>query len=348
MISGIAEDKPVITTVKKVEATPTKRRPVKQAVPPSPKKPKAPAEGISDAQVILRDTVGAQVLSKVRDSKKMLGVHASAAGSLEQAIFNGLTLGCRSIALFVKNQRRWDSKPMDEDVVVRWKRALEDTGFSLDHIVPHGSYLMNPGTSNDALLTKTRHALLDECLRCERLGIKYYNFHPGSSCGLISREECIKNVAETINYVHERTTYISLVVETMCGQGHTVGGTFQDLRDVIDQVNDKSRVGVCIDTCHIFAAGYDLRTPESYEATMTEFANVVGFQFLKAVHLNDSKGALGSHLDRHENIGAGQLGLASFKHMMKDARFDNVPMILETPEGMYASEMETLYDLQFA
>uniref|UniRef100_A0A914D3B5 Xylose isomerase-like TIM barrel domain-containing protein n=1 Tax=Acrobeloides nanus TaxID=290746 RepID=A0A914D3B5_9BILA len=234
---------------------------------------------------------------------------------------------------------------MEEDVVVRWKKAIEEYPFSMDQIIPHGSYLMNSGSPDSGTLEKTRIAMLDECHRCERLGILAYNFHPGSTTGKCTVDECIQTIADTINYVIENTKFITLVVETMAAQGNSVGGKFEELRQIIDLVKDKSRVGVCLDTCHIFAAGYDIRTKETYEETMNEFERIVGFNYLKAVHLNDSKGDLGSKLDRHEHIGKGYLKTA-FQWLMRDPRFDGIPMVLETPEGHYSQEMELLYNLE--
>uniref|UniRef100_A0A915DC24 Xylose isomerase-like TIM barrel domain-containing protein n=1 Tax=Ditylenchus dipsaci TaxID=166011 RepID=A0A915DC24_9BILA len=277
-------------------------------------------------------------MPKNASSSSVLGV--------ENAVFNAVSMGCRSFALFIRNQRQWKSKPMEESAVEAWNEAIKATGFSLDQIIPHGSYLMNPGSPEAEKLGKTREAMLDECQRCERLGIKMYNFHPGSSVGKSTRKDCLKTVAETIDYIHSNTDFITLVVETMAGSGHTVGGTFQDLSTIIDQVADKKRVGVCIDTCHIFASGYDLRTQKEYDKTMDAFHKEVDFKYLKAVHLNDSKEALFSCKDRHANIGKGQLGLISFSFLMNDRRFDSIPMVLETPEGSYPHEMKELYQLQ--
>ncbi|CAJ0607076.1 unnamed protein product [Cylicocyclus nassatus] len=219
------------------------------------------------------------------------------------------------------------------------------TGFPLSQILPHGSYLMNPGSADPEKLEKTREAMLDECKRCERLGIYYYNFHPGSTTGLCTTEECCKTVAETIDYILECTEFITLVIETMAGQGNTIGSTFEEIRDIILNVKNKNRVGVCIDTCHIFAAGYDIRTQETYNETMEKFDSIIGLKYLKAFHLNDSKGALGCRVDRHEKIGRGKIGKKGFKCIMEDERLDGLPLILETPEGDYPQEMITLYSL---
>ncbi|GMR36401.1 hypothetical protein PMAYCL1PPCAC_06596, partial [Pristionchus mayeri] len=311
------------------------------------KKGKKVMEGETENEKKLRETIGKNVKEAAEGSTKRLGMHASAAGSVSRAIHDARSIGCHSFALFVRNQRQWNSKPMEESVVQEWNRTIEDTGFPLHMILPHGSYLLNPGSPDAQKLEKSRDAMLEECKRAERLNIEMYNFHPGSSTGVGSQEDCIRTVAETIDYVLERTDKIKLVVETMAGQGHTVGGTFEEIRSILDQVKGNSkRVGVCIDTCHIFAAGYDIRTKEKYEETMEKFGEIVGFDRLMALHLNDSKSELGCNLDRHENIGKGKIGMEAFECIMNDKRFDGIPLILETPEGDYANEMILLYGLE--
>uniref|UniRef100_A0A183CBE1 AP_endonuc_2 domain-containing protein n=1 Tax=Globodera pallida TaxID=36090 RepID=A0A183CBE1_GLOPA len=298
------------------------------------------------SKIVYMSNTAISVITAGLYSKKNLGVHVSAAGSLENAIWNAIEVGCRSFALFIRNQRRWEAKPMDESVVDRWNRAIKETKFPLHQIVPHGSYLLNAGSPDDKKLEMTRKAMLDECRRCERLGIQFYNFHPGSTTGKCTREQSIKTIAETISYVQENTDFITLVVETMAGSGNTIGGAFAELRSIIDQVHNKKRVGVCLDTCHIFAAGYDM--VNNYEEVMEEFDSMIGFDFLKAVHLNDSKGGCSSKVDRHENIGKGNLGTKAFERLMKDDRFNGIPMILETPEGKYPQanlmDYKQLYD----
>ncbi|RCN37681.1 apurinic endonuclease [Ancylostoma caninum] len=308
-------------------------------------RPKAVETGESEIQRNSRLTIGAKVLATGVNSKKCLGSHVSAAGGLEQAIYNACAEGNRCLAMFVRNQRQWNAKPMDDATVERWNAALEETGFPLSQIVPHGSYLMNPGSPDPEKLQKSRDAMLDECKRCERLGILYYNFHPGSTTGACTNEDCLKTVAATIDYIVDNTDHIIMVIETMAGQGNTVGSTFEEVRDIISMVRNKDRVGVCIDTCHIFAAGYDIRTKEAYNATMEKFDSIIGLKYLKAFHLNDSKGPVGCRVDRHENIGRGKIGKSGFKCIMDDERLDGIPLILETPEGDYPREMITLYSL---
>ncbi|KHN80673.1 DNA-(apurinic or apyrimidinic site) lyase [Toxocara canis] len=306
------------------------------------KKKRKMAEGIGRTEALMANPLAEKVMKAADTSKKMLGAHVSAAGGLENAVYNAARIGCRAFALFLRNQRSWNAKPLEEDVVERFKEAMKECSFPIDQVVPHGSYLINAGSADKEVLQKSRQAMLDECQRCERLGIHFYNIHPGSAAGKYSAAECIQTVAESINYVLERTSSIIIVVETMAGQGSTVGGTFEELRSIIDQVDKKERIGVCIDTCHIFAAGYDIRTEETYKKTMEDFGKIVGFNYLKAIHLNDSKGGLGSRLDRHENIGCGKLRSA-FKYLMSDERLDGIPMVLETPEGDYAAEIIRLY-----
>ncbi|KAF8361206.1 apn-1, partial [Pristionchus pacificus] len=332
------------TVVKKVKA---KKAPVKKEGTESKSRSKKVKEGETEDEKKMRETIGKNVIDAAEGSKKRLGMHASAAGTVSRAIHDARSIGCHSFALFVRNQRQWNSKPMEDTVVDEWNKAIKDTGFPLKMILPHGSYLLNPGSPDEEKLKKSREAMLEECTRTERLGITMYNFHPGSSTGIGTREDCIRTVAETIDYVLERTDKIALVVETMAGQGHTVGGTFEEIRSILDQVKgDSKRVGVCIDTCHIFAAGYDIRTKETYEDTMKKFGSIVGFDRLMALHLNDSKSELGCNLDRHEHIGQGKIGVDAFEYIMNDKRFDDIPLILETPEGDYPNEMILLYGLE--
>uniref|UniRef100_A0A915C5S2 Xylose isomerase-like TIM barrel domain-containing protein n=1 Tax=Parascaris univalens TaxID=6257 RepID=A0A915C5S2_PARUN len=298
-----------------------------------PKRKKA-AEGTAEGNSIATNPVAEKVKKAAIGSKKMLGAHVSAAGGLENAVYNAVGIGCSSFALFLRNQRSWNAKPLDDHTVERFKTAIK--------VVPHGSYLVNAGSADQDILKKSRETMLDECKRCERLGIPIYNIHPGSTAGKHTIEQCIDTIAASINYVLEHTASVIIVIETMAGQGSTVGGSFEEIRSIIDRVDKKDRIGVCIDTCHIFAAGYDIRTEETYQMTMDNFERIVGFKYLKAVHLNDSKGGLGSRLDRHENIGKGKLKCA-FKYLMRDDRFDGIPMVLETPEGDYAAEMIRLY-----
>ncbi|CAG9530512.1 unnamed protein product [Cercopithifilaria johnstoni] len=287
--------------------------------------------------------IAEKVMEAAAGSKKMLGAHVSVAGGLEQGFYNAISIGCRSFAFFVRNQRSWNSPPMKNKVAQAFRETAQKLEFPMDQIVVHGSYLINGGSCDMEILDRSRACMLDECKRCEQLGIVYYNIHPGSTAGKCTREECIKTIAATLNYVIDHTEYITILIETMAGQGNTIGGKFEELQQIINLVKNKKRVGVCLDTCHIFAAGYDIRSEDGYKETFIEFENTVGLQYLRAFHINDSMGDFGSRLDRHANIGKGRLKLAAFRHLIADPRFDGLPMILETPEGDYAEEMIRLY-----
>ncbi|XP_037794632.1 probable endonuclease 4 [Penaeus monodon] len=277
---------------------------------------------------------------------KYMGCHVSGAGGVWLAFQNAVECNAKSFALFLRNQRRWVAKPLDELTVTKWKEAAKDTPPHL--ILPHGSYLMNLGSPNPETLEKSRNMLLEELQRCERLGIPHYNFHPGSTTGKISREECCKLIAESINKAHEQTKGVICVLENMSCQGFTVGGDLHELRVIIENVKDKSRVGVCIDTCHTHAAGYDLSSESGFETFVDDFGKIIGWQFLRGLHINDSKGNFGDHKDRHENIGKGTIGIEGFRRIMNCSYFNDMPLILETPwtsnEG-YAKEIKILEGL---
>lgn len=255
----------------------------------------------------------------------------------------------RAVAFFLTARGSWGCKPASPEDVAAFTAALATSGIDVEQVVPHGIYLMNPGAPDPAILAKSRAQLVDEVRKCEALGIRYFNFHPGSTCGRIPVAECVARCAESINAAHHATPNgrTVLLVENMSRQGHTIGGRFEELRDILAQVQDKTRVGVCLDTCHAFAAGYDLRSEKAYFSTMSEFHRLVGLHNLCALHLNDSKGSLGDRKDRHENIGAGQLGLTAFRHIMNDKRLHKLPMILETPDNSnYGQQIRILYSLQ--
>ncbi|KAK0395868.1 hypothetical protein QR680_001469 [Steinernema hermaphroditum] len=275
-------------------------------------------------------------------NRKLVGAHVSAAGGPHNAIREAFELGARSCAFFLKNQRTWKYKELSNEQVELFHKALKEYDFDVNNILPHTSYLVNAGSPSADLLEKSRANLLEDCKRCERLGISLLNMHPGSCVGKMDRDECIAVIADSVNHVIAHTSSVIIVLETMAGQGNTLGGTFEELKAIIDKVQNKSRVGVCIDTCHIFAAGYDIRKKDKYEETMAKFGDVIGWEYLKAVHINDSKGQLGSNLDRHADINTGFLK-GSFSYMMKDPRFDNIPIVLETPTGNYKNEIATLY-----
>ncbi|BFZ03398.1 hypothetical protein BsWGS_06437 [Bradybaena similaris] len=279
-------------------------------------------------------------------SQKFVGAHCSIAGGISNAVFEAVSIGARAFALFVRNGRTWKLNPLNVAEAEKFKKACEEHGFLPRHILPHGSYLLNCGSSDVDILQKSRNTLVHELQICEMLGLEMYNFHPGSACGKGTVDECLMTVAESINLAHEKTKSVKTVIENMCCQGKTVGGKFVELKAIIDNVKDKSRVGVCLDTCHAFAAGFDLSSEEGFNKFLDSFDQIVGLHYLCAMHLNDSKGELGCHLDRHENIGKGHIGLEGFRCLMNDPRLDNIPMVLETPVGAYTKEIKILYDLE--
>ncbi len=278
---------------------------------------------------------------------KRVGAHVSAAGGVENAPLNAQAIGARAFALFTKNQRQWKAKPLSRESISAFRENLEKVGIAPRHVLPHDSYLINLGHPEKAGLEKSRAAFLDEMQRCEQLGLELLNFHPGSHLRKIREEACLGRVAESINLALEQTRGVTAVIENTAGQGSNVGYRFEHLATIIEQVEDKSRVGVCLDTCHTFTAGYDLRTAEACEATFAEFDAVVGFGYLRGMHLNDSKPDLGARVDRHESLGKGKLGWEPFRYIMNDPRFEEIPLILETVNpGLWPEEIRRLYALQ--
>ena len=272
---------------------------------------------------------------------KYIGAHVSASGGVESAPVNAHKIGANAFALFTKNQRQWVSKPLTEESIRLFKENCAKYNFQPEYILPHDSYLINLGHPEPEGLEKSRAAFLDEMQRCEQLGLKLLNFHPGSHLNKISVEDCLSLIAESINIALEKTKGVTAVIENTAGQGSNLGNEFWHLKYIIDRVEDKTLVGVCLDTCHTFTAGYDLL--EDYERVFNEFEEVVGFQYLRAMHLNDSKKALGSRVDRHDSIGKGFIGFPFFEKLMRDPRFDNMPLILETiDETLWPQEIAWL------
>ncbi len=278
---------------------------------------------------------------------KYVGAHVSAAGGIELAIERAVSLGANALALFTKNQRQWSAPPLTEATVLAFRRACTQAGFLPEQILPHDSYLINLGHPDPDGLAKSREAFLDELRRCEQLGLCYLNFHPGSHLKQIPEAVSLRLVSESINWALEQTNGVTAVIENTAGQGSNLGWSFEHLAQIIDGVEDKSRVGVCLDTCHAFAAGYELRTPEACAATFAEFERLVGFRYLKGMHINGAKSEFGSRVDRHHSLRAGNLGTAVFEFIMQDERFDRIPLILETvdPE-IWADEIAWLRSLQ--
>lgn len=275
--------------------------------------------------------------------KKYIGAHVSASGGVENAPLNAHEIGATAFALFTKNQRQWKAAPLSAENIALFKERCEQWGYVPKHILPHDSYLINLGHPEAEALGKSREAFLDEMQRCEQLGLDRLNFHPGSSLKEITDEECLQRIAESINWVLDKTEGVSAVIENTAGQGSNLGYRFEQIAYIIDRIEDKSRVGVCIDTCHAFAAGYDLTTPSAFTETFEHFDQIIGFKYLMGMHLNDAKKGLGSLVDRHESIGKGELGIETFKMIMQDPRFDDIPLILETPdESLWPEEIKML------
>ena len=262
---------------------------------------------------------------------KYIGAHVSAAGGVENAPENAMEIGATGFALFTKNQKQWNAKPLTDDNIREFKKRCDEYGFSPNSIIPHDSYLINLGHPEKVKLQKSRDAFLDELRRCEQLGIGLLNFHPGSHLNQISETECLKIIADSINWSLEKTHSAKAVIENTAGQGTNMGYRFEHLAEIIGQVEQIDRVGVCIDTAHTFAAGYDISTEDGFTETFEMFDNIVGFDKLFAMHVNDSKKELGSRVDRHESLGVGFIGWKPFELIMKDVRFDGIPLILETP-----------------
>ena len=278
--------------------------------------------------------------------KKFIGAHVSAAGGVENAPLNAHEIGAKAFALFTKNQRRWKAAPLKEKSINLFKERCEELGFNMDYVLPHDSYLINLGHPEKEALQKSRDAFLDEFQRCEQLGINRINFHPGSHLNKIEIDACLDRIAESINITLDQTKGVTAVIENTAGQGTNLGYTFEQLAHIINKVEDKTRVGVCLDTAHTLAAGYEIRTEETYNETFQLFDDIVGFSYLKGVHLNDSKKEVGTKVDRHDSIGKGVMGMKVFELMMKDDRFNKMPIILETPEpDIWAEEIEMLYNL---
>jgi len=277
---------------------------------------------------------------------KYVGAHVSASGGVFNAPINASAIGAKAFALFVKNQRQWAAKDFDTKTLDKWFLEMEKCGIQSKHILPHDSYLINLGHPEIEARAKSLNGFIHEIQRCEILKLDRLNFHPGSHLRKISEEECLDNIAVSMNRAIDATNDIKLVIENTAGQGSNLGYKFEHLAYIIDKIEDKSRVGVCIDTCHMFTAGYDIRTREAYDKTWNEFDQVVGRQYLMGMHINDSKPDLGSRVDRHDSLGVGKIGWDAFKFIMNDDRMDDIPLVLETiNEEIWAQEIQALYDL---
>jgi len=288
---------------------------------------------------------------------KFVGAHTSASGGVFNAIKNAQKIGAKAFALFTKNQKRWEAKPLDTKTIDIWFKTLQESKILPKHILPHDSYLINLGHSDEQKLIKSRMAFIDELERCDTLGLDRLNFHPGSHLVKLNAKEkrdkelisSIENktldvIAESINIALDKTKNVSAVIENTAGQGTNLGYKFEHLAHIIDKIEDKTRIGVCIDTCHMFTAGYDIRTKEEYDKTWQKFEDIVGFKYLKGMHINDSKPPLGSRVDRHHSLGEGEIGIDAFNYIMNDNRMNDIPLILETiDETIWKQEIELLY-----
>ena len=292
---------------------------------------------------------------------KFVGAHVSASGGVDNAPLNAMKIGAKAFALFVKNQRQWVAKPLEPKMIESFKANLKESAIEPKHVLPHDSYLINLGNPDIEKLEKSRDAFIAEIERCEQLGLVMLNFHPGSHLVKVPKRdpkyadkimeaelECLDLIAESMNIAIEATKdlNVKLVIENTAGQGTNLGYRFEHLAHLIEKVKDKSRVGVCLDTCHTFTSGYDLRTREAYDETMEMFERVVGFEYLSAMHINDSKPKLGSRVDRHHSLGEGEIGWDAFKFIMNDPRMDDIPLVLETiDDTIWEQEIEALYNL---
>jgi deoxyribonuclease-4 len=274
------------------------------------------------------------MLRKMKGTKmnQLLGAHTSTNGGVAAAVDLAEKLQFTAMQIFTKNNNRWFSKALTEKEINLYKDKLSKSNIKF--VVSHDSYLVNLCAANPELLIKSREAFVDELERCELLGIPHLNFHPGSHGGQ-GEKEGIKIIAESLNIAHEKTKgfKVKSMLEATAGQGTAIGYRFEHLREIIDLVDEKERMSVCIDTAHIFAAGYDLKSEKGYEKTIKEFDDIVGLDRLQCFHFNDSKKDLGTRVDRHEHIGQGFIGIEGFTNMMNDKRLERVPKILETPKG---------------
>lgn len=278
---------------------------------------------------------------------KYIGAHVSASGGVENAPLNAHQIGATAFALFTKNQRQWVAPPLSPKSIELFRQRCETYNFDVNQILPHNSYLHNLGNPEQEALEKSRVAFIDEMQRCEQLGLDRLNFHPGSHLNKISVDKCLKTIAESINIALENTSGVIAVIENTAGQGSNLGHSFEQIAQIIDGVEDKSRVGVCIDTAHTLASGYEIRNREDFDKTFRSFDEIIGFGYLKGMHINDSKKDLGTRVDRHDSLGKGFMGMNTYEFIMNDPRFDNIPLILETPdESLWAEEIMLLKTLQ--
>lgn len=278
---------------------------------------------------------------------KRVGAHVSAQGGVENAPINASEIGAKAFGLFTKNQRQWRAKPLSKKSIDAFHKNMVRCGYSAEHVLPHDSYLINLGNPDADKREKSLSAFIDELDRCRQLGLRLLNTHPGNHMNIVSEETCLDLIADSINRALDKTEGVTVLLENTAGQGSSLGYRFEHLASLISKVEDQTRIGVCFDTCHAFGAGYDIRTKQSYRKTMKEFEREIGFQWLKGMHLNDAKIALGSRKDRHHHLGKGTIGIKAFKFIMQDSRFDEIPLILETEDdSLWPEEIKLLYSFQ--
>lgn len=275
---------------------------------------------------------------------KYVGAHVSSQGGVSNTPGRANELGAKAFALFTGSSNRWSSKPISEKEADRFKQQCEQLGYTPQQILPHDNFLINLGSPDSEKLEKSRQSFLEEMQRCMALGLSMLNFHPGSHLNQIDTDECLRLIAESINITLDKTRGVTAIIENTAGQGSNLGFDFAQIARIIELVEDKGRVGVCIDTCHAYSAGYDLKTADGYEKTWRDFDEIIGFKYLRGMHLNDDKRELASRIDRHEQIGRGTLGEEAFSRLMNDQRLDGIPLILETPDqSLWADEISWLY-----
>ncbi|MBF0446206.1 MAG: deoxyribonuclease IV [Magnetococcales bacterium] len=275
---------------------------------------------------------------------KRVGAHVSIAGGVDNAPLNAAAIGAKAFAMFTKNQRQWHSKPLETAQIDAFLQNMESNGYRSSDVLPHDGYLINLGNPDSDKRKQSLDAFIDELQRCNLLGLTCLNFHPGSHLRKISEDECLTLISESMNRALDQVQGVTAVIENTAGQGSNMGHTFEQIAQIIDKVEDKSRVGVCLDTCHTFVSGYDIRTIETYRQTMDKFAEVVGFKYLRGMHLNDSKPDLGSRVDRHHSLGEGKIGLDTFRFIMNDPALEEIPLVLETIDSsIWEKEIKLLY-----
>ena len=278
---------------------------------------------------------------------KYFGAHVSTSGGVQNAPLNAKEIGARAFALFTKNQKQWAAKPLDKNNIDKFKKNCEEFNYKPENILPHTGYLINLGNNDPLKRKKSRIAFIDEMNRCEQLGLEMLNFHPGSHLKEMTEDECLDLISDEVNMILEKTKGVKAVIENTAGMGSSVGYRFEHLAHIISRIDDKKRIGVCLDTCHTYAAGYDIKTRNAYLKTFREFEKIVGFSYLCGMHINDSKSEHGSRIDRHENLGKGTLGLEPFRWIASDRRFNNMPLILETSDHeLWPEEIKMLYSFQ--